>query len=171
MARRADEAEIFANLYQPWQGLPIIDHLKSETVWAEIDQCAASKVKFFCASNTVAEATALAKKLQKDHGIKFLLITSENRDGDDQKAFLKNPTSESEKYDAVIYSPTLESGISVNNPEYKRTFGFYKSGEQVDLWIDKTTLELSTEPEKIHNVVAQKLSLTAEKITVDGKNQ
>jgi hypothetical protein len=188
MAGRADEAEIFENLYQPWQGLPIIDHLKTETVWAEIDECAASKVKFFCACNTVTEATALAKKLLKDHNIKLLLITSENRDGEDQKAFLKNPTSESKKYDAVIYSPTVESGISVENPEYKRTFGFYKSGEQVnlpsdfvqmlfrnreheqiDVWIDKTKFQLPTEPEKIHNVVAQKLSLTAEKITVDEK--
>lgn len=188
MAGRADEAEIFENLYQPWQGLPIVDHFKSETVWAEIDKCATSKVKFFCACNTVAEASALAKKLQKDHDIKVLLITRENRDGTNQKAFLQHPTSESKKYHAVVYSPTVESGISVNNPEYKRTFGFYKSGEkvnspsdfiqmlfrnreheQIDLWVDKTKLQLPTEPEKIHNVVAQKLSLTAEKFTVDGK--
>jgi hypothetical protein len=60
-----------------------------------------------------------------DNGIdkdRLLLITSENKDDDRQKEFLKNPTKESENYDCVIYTPVIGSGVSIEFKEFEFTY-------------------------------------------------
>ena len=51
----------------------------------------------------------------RGRGFRVLLLTGENKGSTRQKAFLQNPTKESENYDLIIYSPVIGSGVSIVN--------------------------------------------------------
>ena len=81
--------------------------------------------------NNVAIATdsrLYASKLEKiirKHfpDIKLLLVNGKNRNEAAQREFLKNCDQEAKRYQVVIYSPVMQSGLSINAP-FDQVFGF-----------------------------------------------
>jgi hypothetical protein len=188
IAGREGDARIHINNYQPWKGLRIVDHTKETTVWKEIEEVVKQNTKIFCPCNSSSQSTKVANFLEKEQKINVLLYNRNTKDDPAQKAFIDDPTEESKKYDAIVCSSSLQSGISIENPDYKRTFAFYTNKEkvaspfdflqmlfrnrkhhQVDVWIDKNKLFLPTTAEVIH----QKYNATREalirKIEIDGQ--
>jgi len=47
---------------------------------------------------------------------RILVLTGSNKGDARQAAFLANPTKESERYDLIIHSPVIGSGVSLENP-------------------------------------------------------
>ncbi|NRP10106.1 MULTISPECIES: plasmid replication protein, CyRepA1 family [unclassified Marinobacterium] len=70
-------------------------------------------------------AVGLAAKVQDTYKKKVLLVTSDNINGKQQKAFIKNPNRESKKYDVVIFSPVITSNLSITNNHFSRVFGLF----------------------------------------------
>ena len=50
-----------------------------------------------------------------DTPIRVLCITGKNKGGDDQAAFLRDPENESRRWDCVVASPVIASGISIEH--------------------------------------------------------
>lgn len=65
-------------------------------------------------------------KLLEMHGNRVLLLTSKNRDGTAQAAFWADPESVSREYAAVVASPVVSSGLSIEHrddgPRFDRVF-------------------------------------------------
>ena len=55
--------------------------------------------------------------------IELLLIDGTNRNEPAQRAFLKNSSEEAERYQVVIYTPAIQSGLSIT-AEFQQVFGF-----------------------------------------------
>jgi phage/plasmid primase-like uncharacterized protein len=53
---------------------------------------------------------------------RILLLKSENKGDIAQKAFLAKPTIEAEKYDCVIYTPVIGSGVSIEFSDFEFTY-------------------------------------------------
>lgn len=90
---------------------------KGETLWIATEGAeAAEKIGAF-----LKDATASA-----DTPPKILVITAKNKGGGDQAAFLKAPEPESRRWDCVIASPVISSGISVEHRGAEHfTRGYY----------------------------------------------
>jgi len=90
---------------------------KGEKVWIATESAdQAEKVGTF-----LRDATASA-----DTPVRVLVVTARNKAGDDQRRFLSDPEGESRRWDCVIASPVIASGISIEHrgaPHFTR--GFY----------------------------------------------
>ncbi len=70
----------------------------------------------------------MAEKLHRyltENGVateNILLIHSQNKDGAAQSAFLKNANAESHKYQALVYSPTIGSGVSMTTGHFTSNY-------------------------------------------------
>lgn len=62
---------------------------------------------------------------EKASGLRTLLIHAENGGDAQQKNFLAEPDVESCKYDLLIYSPAISSGISLTSGHFSRVYGLY----------------------------------------------
>jgi hypothetical protein len=58
-----------------------------------------------------------------------LEIHADNAADKAQTDFFKNPTKVSVHYDCIVFSPKISSGVSIENPEYTRTFGVLINNE------------------------------------------
>lgn len=62
---------------------------------------------------------------------KTLAITNDRRNNDDVESFILNPTSESKKYDVVIYSPLIGPGNHIEsfgeNEHFDKVYGVFNS--------------------------------------------
>lgn len=56
---------------------------------------------------------------------KGLLITMETKPSDEVIAFTDSPNRVSKKYDYIIYSPSISSGVSITNGHFKRHYGLF----------------------------------------------
>ena len=61
------------------------------------------------------------------HGLKTLLVSSTTRLNKDVNSFLMNPNVESMKYDVVIATPTIGSGVSIDNGYFDEVFHIGKA--------------------------------------------
>jgi len=59
--------------------------------------------------------------------LKILSITSDNKGDSLQKDFLKNPNEESKKYDLILCSPVINSGISIDNNNFDFIYAIFKN--------------------------------------------
>lgn len=80
--------------------------------------------KVFIACNNRKFATAV-DAIAKEMGKTSLLITAETNEQEDTTAFIENPTGESSKYDVVVASPTLSTGVSIEGHHFTKVFGFF----------------------------------------------
>ncbi|MBF0455562.1 MAG: PriCT-2 domain-containing protein [Magnetococcales bacterium] len=69
------------------------------------------------------EVAKLVKTELPDKNV--LAITAQNAGDTEQLAFLKDPEGESVKYDLVIYSPTISSGVSIQVEHFDHGFGLF----------------------------------------------
>lgn len=113
-----------------------VDHGEHEAVWQlAIDDVAAGR-RVLIANDSAESAKAMAALLENmaENGEipapRMLLVHSEIKADPDVEAFLSNPKEEACKYDVLIYSPAISSGVSMNLPHFERHFGLF-SGNSV----------------------------------------
>lgn len=83
---------------------------------------AATNVLIAC--DTVKEAMALAKAIEKKGGPKALVITADNAKWPEQAAFIADPNSTAHR--VVIYSPVITSALSITSGHFKSHFGIFQ---------------------------------------------
>ena len=80
--------------------------------------------KIAIATDSRAYAGKLEKIIRKQFpDVSTLLFDGKNRNEPDQKAFLQNCDQESQRYQVIIYSPAIQSGLSIQTP-FDQVFGF-----------------------------------------------
>lgn len=113
-----------------------VDHGDEEAVWQlAIDQiCAGRRV---LVANDSAESAKKMAALLEDKvkngeipALRMLLVHSEVKADPEVEAFLSNPKVEALKYDVLIYSPAISSGVSMNKKHFECHFGLF-SGNSV----------------------------------------
>lgn len=65
---------------------------------------------------SASRAAAFGEYL-KQRAYKVLTITSDEKSGDEQEAFLSNPDEVSRQYQAIVHSPVISSGVSIEHKE------------------------------------------------------
>lgn len=80
--------------------------------------------KVFIATNSRALANTLSAAASV-LGKKSLLITAETNEQPDTTAFIKDPKGESVKYDVVVASPTLSTGVSIEGGHFTKVYGIF----------------------------------------------
>jgi len=122
-----DDVGIFENTYQRYDGLPVFNYEDDEQQFEKLLKTLKS-CKAYIATNSIKQSKLLFERLQKAcPDKKGILLHSENTKELEQAKLLKNPTQVSKEYDYIIATPVLEMGNSIENPEYKTTFGFFNS--------------------------------------------
>ncbi len=86
----------------------------------------ANSEPIICATDSLAKSTLVAQVITSNcpHAA-VLIINSETKNMPEQQAFLNNPQKECIKYDAVIHSPVISSGVSIENDHFKLGIGLY----------------------------------------------
>lgn len=64
-----------------------------------------------------ADRAAAFGEYLKQRAFKVLTITSDEKSGEEQKAFLANPDEMSRKYQVVVHSPVISSGVSIEHKD------------------------------------------------------
>lgn len=81
---------------------------------AEQEMLKGGNVWIGCESAARAEAFG---EYFKQRGFKALSITSDEKGGKEQEAFLANPDEVSRQYQAIVHSPVISSGVSVEHKD------------------------------------------------------
>lgn len=81
--------------------------------------------KVFIACNSRKFATVVDAIL-RSMGNASLLVTAETNDRPETRLFIVNPTEECKKYDAVVASPTLSTGVSIEGNHFTKVYGFFQ---------------------------------------------
>ncbi|MGL4318223.1 MAG: hypothetical protein ACRCTL_16605 [Pseudomonas sp.] len=96
-----------------------VDNSQNERVLTEIATAqrlifsdVAESLKPMIGSDSRKEAEYINSYI-KSQGKRVLLVTSDTRSDKDVMAFFKNPNLEMKKYDALVYSPSMQSSISI----------------------------------------------------------
>ncbi|MCW7552682.1 hypothetical protein NX722_08495 [Endozoicomonas gorgoniicola] len=80
--------------------------------------------KIAIATDNRVYAGKLEKIIRKQFpDISLLRFDGQNRNEPDQKAFLQNCDQEAQRYQVIIYSPAIQSGVSIQAP-FDQVFGF-----------------------------------------------
>lgn len=129
---RPKEAFRVIDMQAPAQGLSI-----SAAVGAKAQAAAFGEMLARCAegeriwiSCESEKRVAVVARWLRNAGITTLALTGENKADDEQKAFWDNPESESLKYQAVVHSPVISSGLSIEHRNHGEHFshGFFIGG-------------------------------------------
>ncbi|MNJ09780.1 Origin of replication binding protein [compost metagenome] len=113
-----------------------VDHGDDESVW----QLAIEKIvegRRVMVANDSAESAkkmaALIEQMVEDGEMparRMLLVHADSKADPDVEAFLSDPKTEALKYDVLIYSPAISSGVSMNQAHFECHFGLF-SGNSV----------------------------------------
>jgi len=96
----------------------------------DINHVRALAIKSACKTNTliacdsVKEALALAKSIEKQGGPVALVITADNAQWPEQSAFIANPNDTT--HQVVIYSPVITSALSITSGHFQAHFGVFQ---------------------------------------------
>lgn len=101
-----------------------VDNSQNEIVLSEISTAQrliiddlANGFKPMIGLDSRKEAEAMASHIAKQ-GKKVLLVTQKTRSYPEVVAFFKNPNAEIKKYDALVYSPSMQSSISITEKHF-----------------------------------------------------
>ncbi|HCE6978426.1 TPA: hypothetical protein NHP34_006075 [Pseudomonas aeruginosa] len=113
-----------------------IDHTDDESAWQlAIEQVKAGK-RVLVANDSAESAKKMAALIEamaeqgKIKPVRMLLVHADSKADQDVEAFLCNPNAEATKYDVLIYSPAISSGVSMTTPHFDAHFGLF-SGNTV----------------------------------------
>jgi phage/plasmid primase-like uncharacterized protein len=113
-----------------------IDHTDDESAWQlAIEQVKAGK-RILVANDSAESAKKMAALIEamveqgKIAPVRMLLVHADSKADQDVEAFLCNPNAEATKYDVLIYSPAISSGVSMTTPHFDAHFGLF-SGNTV----------------------------------------
>ena len=101
-------------------------HTDSASAFSKATQDVMSGHKTLIANDSADDAhkilTYLEKHAPKKKG---LLVTMDTKQLKDVQAFLDSPNTDSLKYDYIIYSPAISSGVSITNGHFKKHYGIF----------------------------------------------
>lgn len=113
-----------------------VDHGDDETVWQlAIDQICAGR-RVLVANDSAESAKKMAALIEAKVSeeeiapVRMLLVHADSKADPDVEEFLRNPNEEALKYDVLIYSPAISSGVSMTTPHFEHHFGLF-SGNTV----------------------------------------
>jgi hypothetical protein len=113
-----------------------VDHSDDETVWqVALDWICAGK-RVMVANDSAESAKKLAALVEervaegKAKPVRMLLVHADSKADPDVTAFLMNPNAEAVRYDVLIYSPAISSGVSMTTPHFEHHVGLF-SGNTV----------------------------------------
>jgi len=78
--------------------------------------------------DTKDKVNELSRALSHYDDIRHLAITGPNQGMKDQAAFLSNPGEESKKYNVIIASSVISSGLSIEHDHFDMVAGFFSGG-------------------------------------------
>jgi len=177
------------NTYQPWDGLPIDFFRKKEKALERLWEIADKGTPFLCACNSSGQALRNFLATQERHpDKKYLLITNDTATEPEQSAFLANPNKHAHKYDGIFYSPSMESGVSIDVDHFKETIGFCsanqgvgtpeafvqmllrgRTAKRISIWVDPQKHDLPTTDERVAREAIGRFDLAAKFVEHDGK--
>ena len=98
--------------------VPTIDYIVGEDSAEYIIGAAEQEIlkggNVWIGCESAARAATFGEYL-KQRAFKVLTITSEEKSGDEQEAFLSNPDEVSRQYQAIVHSPVISSGVSIEH--------------------------------------------------------
>lgn len=113
-----------------------VDHSDDETVWqVALDWICAGK-RVLVANDSAESAKKMAVLVEERIAageakpVRMLLVHADSKSDPDVTAFLMNPNAEAVKYDVLIYSPAISSGVSMTTPHFEHHVGLF-SGNSV----------------------------------------
>jgi len=188
LAGREDIIKVI-NTHQPWKSLPIDYFRKKDKALERLLEIADKGTPFLCPCNSSNQALRIYLDLQKRHpDRKYLLVTQGVATEPEQSEFLANPNKHAHKYDGVIFSPSMESGVSIDVEHFKETIGFCSANEKVgtpeafvqqilrgrkaqriSLWVDPQKHDLPTTDERCAREAIARFDVAAKMIEHDGE--
>ncbi|HHA2249958.1 TPA: plasmid replication protein, CyRepA1 family [Enterobacter ludwigii] len=127
-------------------------------------------------SSTFAEDVTMQLRLQFPDK-KFLCVNQKNKQEKEVDDFTNQPKVMVKKYDGLIYSPSISSGVSIEEKHFHRHFGMFcgevvpsdaiqmlrrdRTAQEYIIGFDKLRSKRETDPEKIKRAYAQALLETA----------
>jgi phage/plasmid primase-like uncharacterized protein len=157
----------FENTSQKWKGQKMYLRYGEDVLKKELLEKIAAGKKVFVPCDSKNKVIALSKDiLAKFPDKKVLTIHNDNSGERRQSQFMASPNEESKKYDVVIASPSLNSGVSFENGHFDKCFAFfpnhhmtYKETAQAvrrvrglpgyHIVLKQRHMNLETDPEKI----------------------
>jgi hypothetical protein len=177
------------NDVQPWKDLEVDYFRKKDKAIERLLEITENGTPFLCPCNSSAQALSLYLSITKRFPQKnFLLITQDCANEKEQADFLGEPDKHAQLYDGVIFSPTLESGVSIDSEHFQETIGFCAAGEGVNtpdafvqmllrgrktqrlsIWVDQQQRLLPDTEEACAAEVVGRFETVANVIEKDGK--
>lgn len=113
-----------------------VDHSDDETVWQVALDWICDGKRVLVANDSAESAKKMAALVEeriaegKAKPVRMLLVHADSKADPDVTAFLMNPNAEAVKYDVLIYSPAISSGVSMTTPHFEHHIGLF-SGNSV----------------------------------------
>lgn len=103
-----------------------VNHASAELVYQSIIDCAKAGERCLVATDGAKSAADLAADIKYQiPGCRVLTITRDTNTEKEVVVFQDNPNEQSINHDVVIYSPTISSGVSIENNYFTRHFGIF----------------------------------------------
>jgi len=154
--RGADDVCFVRNTYQTERGRLTLHDKRESAIDAGLQLVAenAGTVAFACASAKRAlDLAQQAVSITGDAG-SVLVVTRENADGEQQRAFLRDPNAEIGQYRALIYSPIIGTGYDITAPvravvgigaafqtaeDARQMLGRCRNAQEAHVWLPETS--------------------------------
>lgn len=112
------EFAIINHYKQAGQLVLLYEHIRKDNIIGALVIALQNKERCYVCTNSRAMAKKIHAQLQKDFpDLKTMLITAENSNEPDGQFFIQNIVAESPKYDLIVASPSLGTGIDITFPE------------------------------------------------------
>lgn len=114
-------------------------------------------------SSTFAEDVTATLRMHFP-GKKFLCVNQKNKPEPEVEAFTNQPKKMVKKYDGLIYSPSISSGVSIEQKHFDRHFGMFcgevvpsdavqmlrrdRTAKEFIIGFDKARAKRETDPQK-----------------------
>lgn len=108
-----------------------VDHSDHESVWQQALNAAVAGERVLVANDSSESAKKLAVMIRQQRPeARVLLVHKDSKADPDAERFLDRPNDEATRWDVLIYSPAISSGVSITTQHFTRHFGIF-SGQTV----------------------------------------
>lgn len=108
-----------------------VDHSDDESVWQHALDMIAKGRRVLIANDSAESAKKLAAAVEAQApDARVLLVHKDSKANPAVEAFLDRPNNEAVKYDVLIYSPAISSGVSITTEHFQHHVGIF-SGNTV----------------------------------------
>ena len=123
-----EDIVILKNTTRRYQDLPCSYFQNESALLAKVHNAILAKTPFFLASDSKTKIDTIAQGIRKKFGdLRILKVTADTLQDAEVINLLSNPDLVSKQYVGILASPALSHGFNLQNPDYKRTFGFFTS--------------------------------------------